>query len=34
MYDAGSTGAQDYRELAKELINRGEHHVDAEKRLG
>ena len=34
MYDAGSTGAQDYRELAKELINRGEHHVDAEKGLG
>jgi chromosome partitioning protein len=34
MYDPGSTGAQDYRELEKELINRGEHHVDAEKRLG
>jgi len=34
MYDAGSTGAQDYRDLAKELISRGEHNVDAEKRLG
>ena len=34
MYDAGSTGAQDYHDLAKELISRGEHNVDAEKRLG
>jgi chromosome partitioning protein len=34
MYDAGSTGAQDYRDLAKELISRGEHNVDAEKRFG
>ena len=34
LYDAGSTGAQDYRDLAKELINRGEHNVDAEKRFG
>ena len=34
LYDAASTGAQDYRELAKELISRGEHYVDAEKGLG
>jgi chromosome partitioning protein len=34
LYDAGSTGAQDYRDLAKELINRGEHNADAEKRFG
>ena len=34
LYDAGSTGAQDYRDLAKELINRGEPNVDAEKRFG
>ena len=34
LYDATSTGAQDYRDLAKELINRGEHNVDAEKGLG
>jgi chromosome partitioning protein len=34
LYDASSTGAQDYRDLAKELINRGEHNVDAEKGLG
>jgi len=34
LYDAASTGAQDYRDLAKELINRGEHNVDAEKGLG
>ena len=34
LYDAASTGAQDYRELAKELINRGELTVDAEKRIG
>ena len=27
-------GAQDYRDLAKELISRGEHNVDAEKGLG
>ena len=33
-YDATSTGAQDYRDLAKELISRGEHNVDAEKGLG
>jgi len=34
LYDPNSTGAQDYRELAKELISRGEHIVDAEKRIG
>jgi chromosome partitioning protein len=34
LYDAASTGAQDYRDLAKELISRGEYHVDAEKGLG
>jgi len=34
LYDPASTGAQDYRDLAKELINRGELNVDAEKRPG
>ena len=34
LYHAASTGAQDYRDLAKELISRGEHYVDAEKGLG
>jgi chromosome partitioning protein len=35
LYDVTSTGAQDYRDLAKELISRGEHnYVDAEKGLG
>ncbi|HEX2931768.1 MAG TPA: AAA family ATPase [Candidatus Binatia bacterium] len=34
LYDSGSTGAQDYRDLAKELIRRGEYHVDAEKGIG
>jgi len=34
LYDATSTGAQDYRDLAKELISRGERHVDAEKGIG
>lgn len=34
LYDAGSPGAQDYRDLAKELISRGEFHVDAEKGFG
>ena len=34
LYDPTSTGAQDYQELAKELIHRGEHAIDAEKRLG
>ena len=34
LYDPLSTGAQDYRELAKELISRGEHDVTAEKGLG
>ena len=34
LYDPGSTGAQDYRDLAKELINRGEHNGGAEKGLG
>ena len=34
LYDPNSTGAQDYRDLAKELINRGESNGDAEKGLG
>lgn len=34
LYDALSSGAQDYQELAKELIHRGEHAVTAEKGLG
>lgn len=34
LYDQTSTGAQDYRDLAKELISRGEHNADAEKRFG
>ena len=34
LYDGASMGAQDYRDLAKELISRGEHNVDAEKGLG
>lgn len=34
LYDANSTGAQNYRDLAKELISRGELNVDAEKGLG
>jgi chromosome partitioning protein len=34
LYDGTSMGAQDYRDLAKELISRGEHNVDAEKGLG
>lgn len=34
LYDPVCTGAQDYRDLAKELINRGEHHVGTEKRVG
>ncbi len=34
LYDSLSTGAQDYRDLAKELISRGEHDVTAEKGIG
>jgi chromosome partitioning protein len=34
LYDANSTGAQDYRDLAKELIARGGVNVIAEKGLG
>lgn len=34
LYDPNSTGAQDYRDLAKELINRGESNGDPEKGLG
>jgi chromosome partitioning protein len=34
LYDASSTGAQDYRDLAKELLSRGEFNVDAEKGFG
>jgi chromosome partitioning protein len=34
LYDPMSTGAQDYRDLAKELISRGEHDVNAEKGIG
>lgn len=34
LYDAGSSGAQDYSDLAKELIARGENNVIAEKGVG
>ncbi len=34
LYDANSAGAQDYRDLAKELINRGENNFNAEKGIG
>jgi chromosome partitioning protein len=34
LYDASSTGSQDYRDLAKEVISRGENTVNAEKGLG
>jgi chromosome partitioning protein len=34
IYDPTSTGALDYQDLAKELINRGEHDANAEKGLG
>lgn len=34
LYDAASTGTQDYRDLAKELIKRGEHDVNAEEGFG
>ena len=34
LYDGSSTGAQDYRDLAKELIARGEINVVAEKGIG
>ncbi len=34
LYDAASSGAQDYRDLAKELISRGERDVIAEKGVG
>jgi chromosome partitioning protein len=34
LYDGGSTGAQDYRDLAKELITRGGNNVIAEKGIG
>ncbi len=34
LYDGNSTGAQDYRDLAKELIARGENDVIAEKGIG
>ena len=34
LYDPGSTGAQDYMELAKELISHGESDVHAEKGIG
>jgi len=34
LYDPTSTGALDYRDLAKELITRGEHDANAEKGLG
>lgn len=33
-YDANSTGAQDYLELARELIRNGEEHYRAEKGIG
>jgi chromosome partitioning protein len=34
LYDPSSTGAQDYSELAKELMTHGENNVHAEKGLG
>jgi chromosome partitioning protein len=34
LYDSTSSGAQDYRDLAKELINRGERDANTEKGLG
>ena len=34
LYDPSSTGAQDYLELAKELMTHGENNVHAEKGLG
>ena len=34
LYDPASTGALDYQDLAKELITRGEHVVNAEKGFG
>ena len=34
LYDPSSTGAQDYLELAKELMTHGENNVHAEKRIG
>jgi chromosome partitioning protein len=34
LYDGSSTGAQDYRDLARELMTRGENNVIAEKRIG
>lgn len=34
LYDAASAGAQDYRDLAKELIDRGENNASAEKGIG
>ena len=34
LYDPSSTGAQDYGELAKELMAHGENNVHAEKRIG
>lgn len=34
LYDSASTGAQDYRDLAKELIRRGEYNVNTEKGFG
>jgi chromosome partitioning protein len=34
LYDAVSAGAQDYRDLAKELIDRGENNASCEKRIG
>jgi len=34
LYDASSTGTQDYRDLAREVISRGENIVSAEKGIG
>ena len=34
LYDPSSTGAQDYLDLAKELMNHGENNVHAEKGIG
>jgi len=34
LYDPSSSGAQDYFELAKELISHGENNFNTEKRIG
>lgn len=34
LYDPSSTGAQDYMELAKEIVSKGDQHVVTENRIG